>query len=140
MVDTETDQWTRVCDKFANGGFESLSHSEQIWVSIRELIDSIENGGLVSYFYNSGADRLETCLSSLDELDASSVRQLLLRECALFGQKVPSTVEARNASIESWDSRIDDELEEIDESIMPLTDELENKLHRYLVEQNCISQ
>jgi hypothetical protein len=43
--------WIQLCDKaFGSGGYAGLSTDEQLWLNTRGLIDSIENGGLISFF------------------------------------------------------------------------------------------
>jgi Domain of unknown function (DUF4375) len=130
-------KWSDVCDRWDREGYLSLSSEERTWLNIRSLIDSIENGGLISYFYNSGADTIEDCLRDLEALGASNVRIQVARVCALFPGGVPSEIGARNAIINSWSddkgqSSLDHLLEEVDDALMPLLEDLEVRLTLYL--------
>ena len=139
MHNAETEEWSLVCDRFSTDGFEALSKPEQYWIAIRELIDSTEGGGLISYFYNPGADRLQKCFDALDEFKATDVKELLVRQCAFFGNEVPKDLQARNSIIESWeDGEHEAAMDEIDNAIMPLLEDLDARLEIYLREQNCL--
>jgi hypothetical protein len=127
--------WQDLCSRWENEGYESLSRNEKTWLNIRGLIDSIENGGLISYFYNSGADTLSDCLADLKALEATEVLAQIERVCDLFAGGVPTDLEARNEVINSWpdgDDAIETLLQEVDEAIMPLMKDLECVLHEHL--------
>ena len=127
-------RWKQVCDRFDAEGYESLTHDERVWVNTRSLIDSVENGGLISYFYNSSADTYPDCRIALAKLGAGAVMSQLDLAARLFGNTVPVTVEARNQVIESWpdDGTEDAMLTEIDDTLMPLMGELEASLAAFL--------
>lgn len=130
-------KWQDLCDKVRDQGFSHLTPAEQVWVDIRTLIDATNDGGLISYFYNSGADRLNECLSALNLLGAEVVRVQLERVSALFPGGVPQTVSGRNEVINSWDD--DDEsidllLEDVDNIMFSQIEELEEKLAHFLAD------
>jgi hypothetical protein len=127
--------WNALCDKRSRGGYVALTSAERIWLDVRSLIDSVENGGLISYYYNSGADRLPECMAALDHLGAIDIRRQVERVNALFPGGVPPSLNARNDVIDSWDDdneRIDALLTEVDEALMPMLEELEVKLEDFL--------
>lgn len=129
--------WTALCGKCANTGYASLSDPEKIWLNIRALIDATESGGLISYFYNSGADTLVDAMTALDMLDARDVRLQVERVAHLFAGGVPVTVEARNEVINSWpegDDARDLLLSEVDRTLMPMLTILERKLESFVRE------
>jgi hypothetical protein len=127
------DRWSDLCDRSSSQGYDSLSRQEKAWLNVRALIDSIQNGGAISYFYNSGADRFADCLEDLRVLKADSVRANVERVANLFPNQVPTGIDARNAIIESWsDGEFDALLEEIDDELMPLMSSLEEELRKYL--------
>jgi hypothetical protein len=95
-------KWSELCDKLSAAGYDTLSPSEKDWVNLRNLIDSIENGGLISYFYNSGADHLSDCLDALQRIRAPQVLKEVQKVCALFTAGVPADIDARNQVINSW--------------------------------------
>ena len=129
--------WASVCDRLSTAGYDALSSSERDWVNLRSLIDSIENGGLISYFYNSGADHLADCLEALRRIDAPRALQEVQRVCALFSGGVPSNIDERNDLINAWadspqSEEIDALLEDVDGRLMPMMDRLETQLSSFL--------
>lgn len=127
-------KWQLLCDRRKRLGYESLSPDERLWIILRSLIDNVENGGLISYFYNSGADTLPECRNALRRLNALDVLEHVDRVAGLFGADVPTTVEERNRVLDSWrdDDARDALLEEVDEELMPLMRDLDRKLDAFL--------
>ena|GEM_PF-3418928 len=127
--------WKALCDRRKSLGYSALSDGDRVWLNVRWLIDSVENGGLISYFYNSAADTFADCHRALLELSAHDV--LLRVECvaALFGAEVPATVVARAEVIDAWPDDVgrDQLLEQIDEELMPMMSELEDQLRTFLI-------
>lgn len=128
--------WEALCIKrHGSGGYGSLSADEKLWFNIRVLIDLTCNGGLISYFYNSGADTLNDCLAALDRLDAADVRTQVERVAALFGADVPPTVDARSKVINSWpdnDLQRGALLDDVDGKLYDRFHSLEIKLEEFL--------
>jgi hypothetical protein len=136
MNSDEHHGWRALCDRWKNAGYSSLSDGERVWLNVRRLIDSVENGGLISYFFNSPADTLSDCRHALRQLGADDVLLRVERVAALFGEQVPPTVAKRNEVIDSWpdDEAYDQLLEQIDDELMPMMSELESKLDAFLVQ------
>jgi hypothetical protein len=126
-------KWETVCDRLAALGFEKLEDSERLWISVRGLIDSVENGGISSYFYNSFADYLTECKRGLEILGISEVKVQLERACSLFPDGVPSTGEARNQVMGAWGEDVETTLDDIDLQLENLFPELELKLDAYIL-------
>ena len=127
-------RWERLVDRWATDGYESLSPDEKIWLNIRQLIDSTQNGGLISYFFNPGADTYSDCPGALSLLGAQEVREQVEKVASLFPGGVPQSIEARNEVIDSWadDPKIEELLEEVDETLMGEIPNLESRLEDYL--------
>jgi hypothetical protein len=129
-------EWRALCDKtYGPGGYPALTDDEKVWLNIRALIDSTNNGGLISFFYNSYADNLPDCLRALNVLRAGDVRLQVERVCALFGDHVPSDGDARNRIISSWaDSNkpTDALLTKVDNYLYDRFPDLENRLDAFL--------
>jgi len=129
-------RWHEVCERWQGGvGYRSLSEGERVWLNTRALIDSIENGGLISYFYNSYADTLSDCLDALDQLGAHDVAHQVRRVCALFHGGVPDSIKSRNDIINLWpdyNPQINATLEDVDDCLMPLMPDLERRLTNFL--------
>jgi hypothetical protein len=117
---------------------QTLTEPERVWVNTRALIDSVENGGAISYFYNSPADHLNDCMSALAQLELHGIAAALARVCAMFPGGVPAALEGRNAIIDAWpqdeagDER-DARLSAIDHQIEALIPDAEARLQAFLV-------
>jgi hypothetical protein len=112
-----SERWNELCDRWGAEGYESLSLQERVWLNTRSLIDSIENGGAISFFYNSGADTLADALGALDQLQAHDVRVEVERICELFPGGVPTDLEARNEIIGAWPESESESLDELLEHV-----------------------
>jgi hypothetical protein len=127
-------EWHALCDKRSGlGGDAALTEDERVWVNIC-LIDSTNGGGLISFFYNSGADTLPDCLRALDILRAGDVRLQVERVCALFGDSVPTDGSARNRIINSWPDNAsrDALLKKVDRYLYGRFPDLETRLVGFL--------
>ncbi|MGA7991288.1 MAG: DUF4375 domain-containing protein [Thermoanaerobaculia bacterium] len=119
-------------------GFRDITEPERVWVNTRALIDSVENGGVISYFYNSPADHLSDCMSALAVLELPRIAAAVSRVAAWFPGGVPPTVDGRNEVMDSWpqdeagDER-DARLAAIDHEIEALIPEAEARLQAFLV-------
>ena len=131
MEERFVSNWEGLCETYESQGYGALSQSERLWFNVRALIDSIQNGGMISYFYNSAADHLGDCLAALRQLRASNVQPQVLRMCSLFPDGVPATVDGRNNVINNWnEERIEGTLDEIDEATEPWLADLERRLSK----------
>jgi hypothetical protein len=140
LEDALAQRWSEVVARAWASGFGALTEPERVWVSVRALIDSVENGGAISYFYNSYADQLPYCLSALSQLELHGIAGALNRLCSMFPGGVPDTLEGRNAVIESWPhgeagNDIDARLSAIDHEIEALIPEAEARLKAFLAGQ-----
>lgn len=125
--------WARLVEKgFAN--YKSLSADERIWFNIQSLIGAVDNGGLISYYYNSDADHVRETMVDLRYIDAVVVADLLEQINNLFPNSQPSTdIDQRNEVIDAWaDNAYDDLFDELDQRFYALEDELEIKLVRHI--------
>lgn len=64
-------KWEELCDKWSAEGYYSLEEPEQVWLNTRSIIDSVNDGGLISFFYNSPADYYDDTTYALAEIKAS---------------------------------------------------------------------
>jgi len=109
----------------------SLTAPERVWLAINPLLISIRNGGLISYYDNPYADDLEECMHALHVLNAEEMLDLVRQVNSWFGERVPATVEARNAAMASW-GNFDDSL--VSEREQAAADRLEQALSAYIDE------
>jgi hypothetical protein len=135
--------WQTLCGRLEDVGYAALSDDERTWLNVRWLIDSVESGGLISYFYNSGADTFVDCRAALEQVGALTVAALVNRVAELFGLEVPLTLEKRNAIIDAWpdDGVRDRILADVDDQLMPpLMHELEDKLRAFLAQTRQVGR
>lgn len=132
--------WITLVDK-ANTDYQSLTQAERVWFNTERLIAEVDNGGLISLYYNSFADTMDETLQDLELLDAHEVRELLMKMNALFPGSMPSrNSEVRNMLIDSWeDGMHDDLLRKLDARFYELAADLERKLIDYILSNNLVT-
>jgi hypothetical protein len=129
--------WSDLCDRAYGtdmSAYAQMSEEERLWINVRNLIDSTWNGGLISYFYNSGADRLDDCLAGLRRLGAHDVIEQVQRVMALFGEHVSTDGDERNVIIDAWsdgDPTIDAVLDETDDYLGPCFESLNGQVEEF---------
>jgi len=130
------DDWEKIVDK-AFDDFSSLTKQERVWFTIQSLIDSVDNGGLVSYYYNSGADFVTEVIEDLDYLGCFATSNLIREFNQLFPNgKVPADIDARNDIITDWDEKYDDLLNEADKEFYSQEESVETKLIAHIKNMN----
>ncbi|NUQ78195.1 MAG: DUF4375 domain-containing protein [Polyangiaceae bacterium] len=134
--------WQALCVRWDQSGYAALSEDERVWFNLRSLIDSVENGGLISYFYNAGADTIEDCRTALRRLNALKILTQVDRVAGLFGADVPRTVNERNAVIDSWlhDDAREMLLGDVDAELMPLVRDLDEQLEFFVVKHGLVGR
>jgi hypothetical protein len=127
------EEWKELVSK-ANKDINSLSEEEKIWYRVQILIGDAVNGGLISHYYNSGANYMNETLQSLDYLGHSNISQILKELNKLFpGGRPPQDFEARNEIISNWpDGQFDEILEELDQKFYDKKPELEKTLTGFI--------
>jgi len=125
-------RWNQLFEKYDEKGYLSFSSDERIWFNIRGLIDAIENGGLISFYYNFGADHLDETLEDLKKINANEVINMLEKVNELFQNGTPpKDIDNRNEIIDSWDGQYEELLESLDERFFnELQETLEIKLDK----------
>jgi hypothetical protein len=127
--------WDQLCDKWREQGYDAFSEFERDWLNLRILIDSVENGGLLSYFYNSGADTYSDLCSALDRIGAEQILVEVRKLAGLFPEPAPSTMDERNLIINAWDwesPELDGFLRELDDRLMPMMEKLDGVLEEHV--------
>ena len=126
-------QWEQLVYK-AFDDFSSLSASERIWFTVECLINDVDNGGLISHYYNAGANFNKETVEDLDFLGFDKVSNLLKQINTLFPDGVVSTdLLIRNDVISSWpDNEYDALLAKLDQEFYLYEDELESKLVEHI--------
>ncbi len=134
------DQWESLASRAADR-YDTLAAGEKVWYNVQVLIQSIENGGLVSYYYNSYAERLDDCMASLDALDARKMKKLMLHMNALFPGGVPKDITKRNDIINSWpedDEDFDEKMDALEDEALEEAGHLEVLLVEYIEQKGLV--
>jgi hypothetical protein len=136
LLDFQKD-WERLVSK-AHEDYSSLTRDERIWFNIQCLIQDVDNGGLISHYYNSGANYNQHTIEDLDWLGFRDISTFLTQINQLFPNGRPSKdIEERNSVIESWpDGKYDYMLDELDQQFYQKENDLENKLVQYIERMN----
>ena len=118
----------------AEHNVESLTEPELAYLTVKALVASIQNGGLISYYYNNYADHLEGCMESLARIGATDMLKLVGEMNGLFGESVPADLEARNAVINFWgdNPQTDAKLDSMSENEQELAEATDALLEDYL--------
>jgi hypothetical protein len=110
------DAWEKLLSKyFQHERLEDLTADEQIWYTVQLLVWAIEDGGLISYYYNANSDHVLECMGSLRGLNQSKMESLVSRVNTLFGNEVPKGIDAVNEALDAWGDAEDDAMIDIDE-------------------------
>lgn len=102
------------------------------------LIQDVDNGGLISHYYNSGANYNQDTIEDLVWLGFRDISTFLTQINQLFPNgRLSKDIEERNSVIESWpDGKYDYMLDELDQQFYQNEHDLENKLVQYIERMN----
>jgi len=127
--------WNRLVEKWLSNKI-SLNNDEKVWFYTQQLLASIDNGGLVSFYYNSGADNIEDTLTALSQLEAYNLIEQIEKFNGLFpGIEKNNDLDRRNEIINSW-GELEVEIQNtIEEKIILMTDDIEDKLVQYIIKK-----
>ncbi len=90
MTKNQTEQllfkhWERLTAKMREGGFDSLSHNEQLFYRIWTLEAELNNSGFVQYMDNATGDHAIAAVAALREIGADDLASI----CELFFALLP---------------------------------------------------
>lgn len=126
--------WEKLVQKADDVGLEGLTEVERIWYTIRVLIDSVDDGGIISFYYNNGAEYLRETMEDLRKIEADMIIKILEEVNILFPEGyISKDIDQRNDVISSWeDEKIHELLESLDDRFYELNEYLEKKLEHYI--------
>lgn len=136
------DHWKKLFGKLEIEGYNNLTPDERTWYNVRGVIDSIGNGGIISFYYNHGADNLDDTIEDLHKLNASNIVELLKKVNQLFPIGKPSkNIDERNEVINLLNEELEfvELIETLDDKFYVLENELEHKLEevvRRIIQQS----
>lgn len=97
------DEWDVLCSRAQD--LSDFTENERIWYFAQCLIDAVENGGLVSFFYNNTADYYAETVDALEKLSAEEIKEILFTIADLFPKKVSElNLAQRNEIINEWEN------------------------------------
>ncbi|REJ85751.1 MAG: DUF4375 domain-containing protein [Acidobacteria bacterium] len=136
------DDWVALVDRSYQVGYDVLSPDERTWLNAQSLLQALENGGLISFFYNSGADHLEDTKKALERLGLVEMQQLLDGVCDLFPDGVPGDIDARNDVISSWpdDGSVDEVLTALDDRALAQSDAFADRIVTFVGDSGLARQ
>ena len=130
------DEWINLCNK-ANP-LSNLSSKEKVWYFSQCLVQDVENGGIISFFYNYGADNFDETIKSLDVLEAGDIKKLVLKLAGLFPDKIQEMdIHARNEAIRNWPEGIYDKfIDDADKEFYKLQESFEERIVNFIQKEN----
>ncbi|MEZ4974549.1 MAG: DUF4375 domain-containing protein [Cyclobacteriaceae bacterium] len=130
------DKWEKLVDKSFSKGYGTLTDSERVWFNVQTLIQDVDNGGLISHYYNSGADTILDTIEDLKKLGADDIVYLIRQMNDLFPNSTPpKDIDKRNEIINSLDSDgLDERLTKLDNEFYSKEKDLELKLVDHILQ------
>lgn len=128
------DSWIKIVDK-GLGDFDSLTPEERIWFTVETLILQANNGGLISFYYNSYGERVHETIQDLETIGFADIANTLKEINKLFPNEEPSQdVDERNLAISSWpDGKYDKLFDALEETYNNRRDELVKTLIQHII-------
>lgn len=137
--------WNNIFQKIEDKGYDSLNEHERIWFNVDGLIGYASNGGLISFFYNDGAEYYKETIEDLHAIGAKNAASLLNKIAGMFPGGEPSAdIDERNEVIDSWNhDELSDFFESLDNEFYAIVDDIEKKLEPSVIraiEASCMNK
>ena len=120
--------------------YDSLTFAERIWFNTRGIIDSTNNGGLISYYYNSDAENVYDAIDDLKSIGFANIAGIIenYNKILFKNSIVPKNIYERNAFINDLDEQTDNLLVNLELDLTNLINDLEKQLEIYLKQEKLI--
>lgn len=124
------ERWNTLTGQVEREGLYSLNQDERLWYNVRSLIDTAEDGGLLSFYLTEHADRMDELMRDLKRLEAQPALDILEEINTQFHEGFPpQTLEEREQAIEAWDEDLFDTLlDRLDDDFYEYLNNLESLL------------
>jgi hypothetical protein len=142
------DKWEEIVSKAninynGTNNYDTLTKEEKVWYNIQLLIAAVDNGGMISYFYNHEAEYYLETIESLREIKQEKIIKLLKKQAKIFPKGiVPKNINKRNEIINNIPDKkvgkVDKMGEKIDNDFYQLEDKLETELVDYIIKNNLV--
>ncbi len=128
LVDFQN-SWEKLVEK-GYKDYLSLTSDERIWYNIQSLIGSLDNGGLISFYYNSYGERVYETIEDLKFLGFQDIANILIEINKLFPNENPSIdINERNIDISNWpNGKYELVLDNLDKLFYSKEEQLEQQL------------
>lgn len=130
------ENWNKLVDK-GSTDYDSLTRDERVWFNIQILMGDVVNGGLISHYYNFGADRNLETIEDLQYLGQHTIAAFLIMINSFFPEGQPSrNIDERNNIIEKWTDEWEhnDLLEMLDNKFYEAEKRLESRLIDHILQ------
>jgi len=126
-------KWANLVDK-AVKNYNSLTKNERIWFNLRVIIDSVNDGGLISYYYNSGAEKVYETIEDLQILGLEKLATIIKKynEILFHDTKVPKDINERNEFVSKLDEKTDSLLQDLESDFQDQLETLEKRLETFI--------
>lgn len=123
-----------VWDKLESEGWSGLTEPQRHVLAVRRLIDEVNNGGFLQYFFNNSGDHWRDAAAGLEAIGATGDRQLLDQVLAFFKENSPSeNRDSRHHQIAAIAKQDDRPFDKIEKQFYKDTDSREVLLNEYIL-------
>jgi hypothetical protein len=134
------EQWEELVDRAAKD-YNGLSRDERIWYNTQTLMEQSGNAGIISYYYNEGADHVMDTIEDLEIIGFTEPAGLLMKINDIFSSGTLLDIEKRNEMINTWeDDRYGKLFEETDEKFEGFKKQFEKKIMDFIVSKGLIKE
>ena len=127
--------WEAAWAHFDSAGWDGLTTAQQHALAVRMLVDEVNNGGFLQYFFNSSGDYWNAALRGLDAIGARSDEALFKQALQVFGTEEPSADRRiRNQQIAKAANRLEHPFDEIESTFYEDKEDREVLLLLYMIE------
>lgn len=139
LLDFQAD-WVKICDKGYHD-YKSLTPAERVWYNVECLLGLVQNGGVIGFYCNSGADHVFDTINDLLILGHKDIALILEKMNTLFPNcDIENDFDGRNEIIDnSWDERHSQLLDELDAEFFQKDEDLEDTLVQYILKNKLSS-
>ena len=127
-------KWTKISEA-AEDDYYSLSDTERAVYNMKNLIDSVNGAGLLSYYETYSADYAEDLIEDLYNSGMDEIASIVESANAIFpGGCPPADLDARIEIIDSWEHEYDSLFEHWTDDIQEFAIPLESAFEKLIAE------
>ena len=127
-------KWTKIAEA-AEDDYYALSDTERDVYNMKNLIDSVNGAGLLSYYETYSADYAEDLIEDLYNSGMEEIASIIESANAIFpGGCPPADLDARIEIIDSWEHEYDSLFEHWTDDIQEFALPLESAFEKLIAE------